>query len=98
MADDTERERERDGVRVAWLRLLQAYVRAARKHIEAAEVHARAGHPERADAALGRARAERKGYERALAMHPEWGDQAPELPELDAGSGSQSEPGGGRTA
>jgi len=56
-------------------------VRAGRKNIAAADVHARAGHPERAEVALARARTERKQYERALAAHPEWADEAPDWPE-----------------
>jgi hypothetical protein len=88
-----ERERERGGeragwgpVRVAWLSLLQAYVRAGRKHIDAAEVQAQAGRPDRAEAALRHMRTERKLYEHALAAHPEWADDAPEWPEPDPGS------------
>ena len=64
---------------MAWLSLLQAYVRAGRKNIAAADVHARAGHPERAEVALARARTERN--ERARAAHPEWADEAPDWPE-----------------
>ena len=87
---ERERERERDGcdqVRGAWLRLLQTYVRAGRTHIKAAEVHAQAGHPERAAAELVLARRGRKRYEKALGMHPEWADDAPEWTHLDPGSG-----------
>jgi hypothetical protein len=89
MADESERERERAGwdrVRAAWLSLLQAYVRAGRKHIDAAEVQAQAGRPDRAEAALRHMRTERKLYEHALAAHPEWADDAPEWPEPDPGS------------
>jgi hypothetical protein len=91
MAQEFEREREReswDGVRAAWLRLLAALVRAGGKHIEAAEVHARAGHPERAEAALRHARTEREQYERVLAMHPEWADDAARWPERGDESGA----------
>ena len=87
MADKSEREGPGwDRVRVAWLRLLSAYVRSGKKHVEAAEVLARAGRPDRAEAALRHAEAERKQYERAVAVHPEWADDAPEWPEPHPGS------------
>jgi hypothetical protein len=77
-----KREKGSDRARAAWLNLLRAYVRAARTHIKAPEVQARAGDPGRAEAALARAEDERRGYDRALALHPEWTDQAPEWPLL----------------
>ena len=73
-------------MRAAWLRLLHAYVRAGRKHMEAVELYAQAGRPDRAEAALRLLQTERMMYERALAVHPEWADDAPVWPELDPGS------------
>lgn len=68
-------------MRAAWLGLLHALVGAGRKQIDAAEAHAQAGRPERAAAALVRARTGRRHYERAVAAHPEWADEAPLWPE-----------------
>ena len=68
--------------RVAWLRLLEAHARAAQKHAAAAAVHARCGHPERADAALDRLIVERAEFEAVLALHPEWAESAPQWPEF----------------
>jgi hypothetical protein len=67
---------------VAWLRLLEVQVRAGKKHAAAAAVHARCGHPERADAALDRLIVERAEFDAALALHPEWASDAPQWPEL----------------
>jgi hypothetical protein len=75
-----ESEAAWDRARAAWLSLLRAYVRAARTHIKAAELQARAGDPGRAEAALARAQDESRGYEQALALHPEWADEAPDWP------------------
>jgi len=73
-----------DGVqraRLAWLRAMEAYVRASRTHSAAAAVHARLGHPERASLASERADLERAAYEAALAGHPGWAGDAPAWPE-----------------
>jgi len=62
--------------RVAWLRAMEAYVHAGRKHAAAATLHARLGHPEPAARALERASAVHDGYKAALDRHPEWAADA----------------------
>jgi hypothetical protein len=65
-----------DHLQLAWLRAVDAHVRAGRTHREAARVQARTGHPELAALALARATEQREAYEHALAAHPEWAGHA----------------------
>jgi hypothetical protein len=69
--------------RLAWLRAMEAYVRAFQRHSAAAAVHARLGCPERAALAAERADVERAGYEAAIADHPEWAADAPAWQEVE---------------
>jgi len=68
-------------VRLAWLAMLKAYVRTARTHRAAAGFHARLGFPDLAERAFERVAEERRGYDAALARHPEWAADAPAWPE-----------------
>ena len=76
---------DRDGAdraRLAWIKAMEAYVRAGQTHSAAAAVHAGQGHRERAALASERAATERARYEAALATHPKWAADAPAWSEL----------------
>jgi len=73
-----------DRVRLAWLETLRAYVRAARTHRAAAGFHARLGFPDLAAREFERVAEERRGYDAALALHPEWVADAPPWPDASA--------------
>ena len=75
---------DHDGIqraRLAWLRAMEAHVRAGQNHSAAAAVHARLGHPDRAALESERAAIERAQHEAALAKHPEWAADAAAWPE-----------------
>ena len=71
-------------VRLAWLEALRAYVRAARTHRAAAGFHSRLGFPDLAAREFERVAEERRGYDAALALHPEWVADAPPWPDAPA--------------
>lgn len=67
--------------RAAWLKALKAYVRAARTHEAAAGFHSRLGFPDLAAREFDRAAEERRGYDVAVARHPEWAADVPPWPD-----------------
>ena len=67
--------------RLAWLAMLKGYVRTARAHRAAAGFHTRLGFPDLAASAFERMAEERRGYDTALARHPEWAADAPPWPD-----------------
>ena len=68
-------------VRLAWLAMVTGYVRTGRAHRAAARFHARLGFPDLAARAFERVAEERRGYDAALARHPEWAADAPPWPD-----------------
>ena len=62
--------------RQVWLRGVDAHRRAAELHQDAVSLHARRGNDVFAVAASEAAARERTAYERALARHPEWTEDA----------------------
>jgi hypothetical protein len=68
----------------AWLRAMDAHVRAGMNHEAAARLQARCGHPELEALALARAARQHQEFDLALARHPEWASGAATWPRSES--------------